>query len=240
MKHYVVLLFFLTNVSYLTGTILLIDFGCSAARYIQQHIEEACVECVVRDYTVTDAEIAAINPQGVLLSGSPFSVYNPGSPLIPQMVFDLNIPIFGICYGEQLLAHQLGGRVENMGYRERGPIELMVIDTCLLTQGIWDTGDVVLVWMSHEDRVIDLPPGFRTIASTESSTYAVIADDSRLYYGVQFHPEVPKNSWPQLITQFVLNIVGEQADPSLMHDRTQFDAATFFRTPLCDCCSAKE
>jgi GMP synthase (glutamine-hydrolysing) len=94
--------------------------------------------------------------------------------------------------------------------------------------------------MSHEDRVIDLPPGFRTIAYTESSPYAVIADESRFYYGVQFHPEVPKNSWPQLIKQFVLNIAGEKPNPTLAHERTQLDEGAFFRTIFCACCLAKE
>ncbi len=180
------------------------------------------------DHTISDAEIKALNPTGVLLSGSPFSAYNPGSPQIPSTIFDLKIPIFGICYGEQLLAHQLGGCVEHMGYRERGPIELVVIDSCLLTKDIWRIGDVVTVWMTHEDRVIDMPPGFRTIGYTESSPYAVIADDVRKYYGVQFHPEVPKNSWPELIEQFVLSVVGEKPDPTIaepvaVHERVLED-----------------
>lgn len=211
---FVSLIFFL-GANSLIGTILILDFGCPATAYIKYHVENVHVACIVRDHTITDAELRALNPTGVLLSGSPFSVYNAGSPQVPSLIFDLHIPIFGICYGEQLLAHQLGGRVENMGYRERGPAELVVVDTCLLTKNIWYKDDMVTVWMTHEDRVVDIPPGFRTVGYTESSPYAVIADDIRKYYGVQFHPEVPKNSWPELIEQFVLSVVGEKPDLSL-------------------------
>ncbi|MGE0009558.1 MAG: glutamine-hydrolyzing GMP synthase [Candidatus Babeliales bacterium] len=231
-RYYLVLFFFLSSAQ---STILLLDFGCSATHYIRQHIERAHVRCVVRDYHITDAEILAINPQGVVLSGSPFSVYNTESPHVPQIVFDLQIPIFGICYGEQLLAHQLGGRVEHMGFRERGPIEVTVIDTCMLTQGIWHIGDVVTVWMSHEDRVIEVPPGFKTIAYTESSPYAVIAHENRQYYGVQFHPEVPKNGWPQLIEQFVLSIALEEPDYDLVPLRDHDLGA--LRNLMCSCCA---
>lgn len=231
-------LLFLCGSHWMHATILVIDFGCTATPYIKQHVESAHVQCIVRDYTITNAEISAINPSGVLLSGSPFSVYNPGSPQIPQLIFDLQIPIFGICYGEQLLGHQLGGRVEHMGYQERGPIELTVIDTCLLTQDIWQKGDVVLVWMSHQDRVVDLPTGFTTIAYTASSPYAIIADEERRYYGVQFHPEVPKNSWPQLIHQFVLSIVGEEPDYEFA-STPQKQEEEILRM-VCSCCLVRE
>jgi GMP synthase (glutamine-hydrolysing) len=218
------------------GTILIIDYGSPITHYIQYFIQRVHVDCVVRSYTISEDEIVALHPEGVLLSGGPQAVYKPNSPRVPSIVFDLEIPILGFCYGQQLLAIEFGGSVKHMEHSERLATELTVIDTCLLIEGIWQKGDVIDVWMGHEDHIRDMPKGFKTIASTQKSPHAFIADDTRKYYGLQFHPESPKLSWPVIIERFVLHIVGAQQDPTIVVEPLKVNEQAALRKWLSGCC----
>lgn len=230
---YLSLLFFFTRAECI---ILVIDYGSPIAPYIQYCLQEAHVPSVLRACTITDQEIRAIDPCGIILSGGPFSVYQPDSPQAPQSVYELGVPLLGICYGQQLLCHQLGGTVQRMDVPERGPTELIVSGGCLLTQDLFNLGQSVTVWMGHEDLLVVLPDGFRGIAHTAGSPFAIIADDTRLWYGVQFHPEAPKNGWPALIRSFALNIVGEQVDATIKAERIAVDEGELFRSLYYGCC----
>lgn len=171
--------------------VLILDFGSQVTQLIARRVRESGVYCEIWPFNQAgDDRIRAFDPRGIILSGSPASVTEDASPRAPQLVFDLGVPVLGICYGQQTMCEQLGGAVEAGHHREFGRAWLDVKENCTLFDGAWATGSREQVWMSHGDRVTRLPDGFRIVATSENAPYAAIADDARRYYGVQFHPEV--------------------------------------------------
>jgi GMP synthase (glutamine-hydrolysing) len=174
----------------MTQTVLIIDFGSQVTQLIARRLREQGVYCEIVPFQSADAFLAKNKPTAIILSGGPASVTETDSPRAPQKVFEMGLPVLGICYGEQLLCEQLGGKVEAGHHREFGRAILEVSQEDPLFDGFWDKGAKDEVWMSHGDRVTKLPDGFRVIAVSDNAPYAAIADDKRRFYGVQFHPEV--------------------------------------------------
>jgi GMP synthase (glutamine-hydrolysing) len=175
--------------------ILILDFGAQYSQLIARRVREAKVYCELHPWDVSDAFVRDFAPRGVILSGGPASVYEDATPKAPGSVFSLGVPVLGICYGMQAMAEQLGGQVENSKVREFGYAEVRARGHSKLLEGIQDrvNGEkhgLLDVWMSHGDKVTALPAGFKVIASNESTPIAGMADESRGFYGVQFHPEV--------------------------------------------------
>ncbi len=172
--------------------ILILDFGSQVTQLIARRLRESGVYCEIWPFNAApDARIKAYNPKGVILSGGPSSVTAEDSPRAPDIVFELGVPVFGICYGQQVMVQQLGGRVEGeSGSGEFGRAYVDIVDESKVLDGIWNTGAHEQVWMSHGDHVAELPDGFRVVGKSEGAPFAFIADTDRRFYGVQFHPEV--------------------------------------------------
>jgi GMP synthase (glutamine-hydrolysing) len=171
--------------------ILILDFGSQVTQLIARRVRESGIYCEIWPFNAApEARIRDFAPKGIIFSGGPASVTEGESPRAPDCVFAMGLPILGICYGQQTLAHQLGGKVEGGHAREFGRAFIDVTGDCALTQGLWAKGAREQVWMSHGDRITELPPGFRVVASSEGAPFALIADDARRYYGTMFHPEV--------------------------------------------------
>lgn len=191
--------------------ILIIDFGSQVTQLIARRVREAGVYCEIQPFQSVDAEsIRAFNPKGVILSGGPASVTEQFTPRAPDDLFAMNLPVFGICYGEQTMVAQLGGEVEPAStHREFGRAMVEIKDACPLFEGVWAPGESHQVWMSHGDRINALPEGFRVVATSPASPLAAIANDDRRFYGVQFHPEVmhTPDGW-KLLRNFVRTICG--------------------------------
>ncbi|MGG5819824.1 glutamine-hydrolyzing GMP synthase [Falsiroseomonas sp. HW251] len=171
--------------------ILILDFGSQVTQLIARRLRETGVYCEIWPYNAAPEDrIRAFAPKGIILSGGPASVTEGESPRAPDYAFASGLPILGICYGQQTLAQQLGGTVEGGHAREFGRAFIDVTGDCAITQGVWARGAREQVWMSHGDRITELPPGFRVVASSEGAPFALIADDARHYYGTMFHPEV--------------------------------------------------
>ena len=194
--------------------ILILDFGSQYSQLIARRVREIGVYCELHPFDMDDAAIRAFAPRGIILAGGPESVHQADSPRAPQAVFDLGVPVFGICYGMQTMAEQLGGKVEGSELREFGYARVDVVGKARLLDGIEDHVDTdgVLgldVWMSHGDKVTRLPEGFHILASTPSCPIAAMADDSRGYYGVQFHPELTHTlQGGRILSRFILDICG--------------------------------
>jgi len=169
--------------------ILILDFGSQYTQLIARRVRELGVYCEIHRADLPPAQLRAFAPRGVILSGGPMSVEQAGAPTCAPEVFDLGVPVLGICYGLQLMSKLLGGRVEKASHREYGPAEIQVV-TARGPLAPFRAGEALKVWMSHGDRVEALPPGFEAVATTPSSPYAAIAHTTRPLYGVQFHPEV--------------------------------------------------
>ncbi|MGC1302804.1 MAG: glutamine-hydrolyzing GMP synthase [Caulobacteraceae bacterium] len=193
--------------------VLIVDFGSQVTQLIARRVREDGVYCEVHPcQKVDDAFLDAFNPQAVILSGGPESVTVLESPRAPQSLFDRGVPVLGVCYGEQTMAAQLGGAVEG-GTPEYGRAEIEIVRDSPLFEGLGGIGHREPVWMSHGDSVRALPLGFEPIAISEGAPFAVIADEGRRLYGVQFHPEVvhtPRGSL--LLRNFVRNIAGLSGD----------------------------
>jgi len=198
--------------------ILILDFGSQVTQLIARRVRESGVFSEVHPYDVSDDVIRASVAAGIILSGGPASVTEGDTPRAPQAVFDLGVPVLGICYGMQTMAAQLGGTVENGKVREFGYAEVRARGHTALLKDINDfvtpEGHGMLkVWMSHGDKVIDMPPGFKLMASTESCPIAGMADESRRLYAVQFHPEVTHTvQGAAILGRFVHEICGCQSD----------------------------
>lgn len=190
--------------------ILIIDFGSQVTQLIARRIRELHVYCEVHPYTVSSKFIEDFKPRGIILSGGPNSVYETDTPTAPEIVFRLGIPVFGICYGMQTMATQLGGTVEASGKREFGYAQIYKTQTKLfenIVDGMTDNEPYMQVWMSHGDKVIQLPTGFSVAASNESCAIAAMADITRNFYAVQFHPEVTHTAQgSKLLKNFVFEI----------------------------------
>jgi len=193
--------------------ILILDFGSQYTQLIARRVREQKVYCEIHPYNIGIEKIRRFNPKGIILSGGPSSVYDKDAPLISREVFNLGIPILGICYGMQLTAHLLGGKVEKSAHREYGNAELVIDDDKDLFRGIGSKPRApnsqlqTLVWMSHGDRIKKMPKGFISIAHSKNSPICAMSDVKRKIFGVQFHPEVvhtPKGS--QIIKNFLFKI----------------------------------
>ena len=170
--------------------VLILDFGSQVTQLIARRVRESGVYCEIWPYTATIERIRAYAPRGIILSGGPSSVPEAGSPRAPDALFAQGVPVLGICYGQQVMCQQLGGEVLASDHREFGRAHVDIIEDCALLRGTWQPGHREQVWMSHGDRVTRLPQGFRAVAISEGAPFAIIADEARRLYGVQFHPEV--------------------------------------------------
>ena len=194
--------------------ILILDFGSQVTQLIARRVREQQVYCELHPFDVSEDFIRLFDPQGIILSGGPNSVYEAEEWRAPQVVFELGVPVLGICYGMQTMAQQLGGVVESSGKREFGYAEIRARGHAKLFSGIQDrTNDaghgLLDVWMSHGDKVTQLPAGFRVIASNEACPIAAMADESRKFYAVQFHPEVTHTlKGKEIFAHFVHQICG--------------------------------
>jgi GMP synthase (glutamine-hydrolysing) len=197
--------------------ILILDFGAQYTQLIARRVRELGVYCEIHPWDMDEARLRAFAPRGVILSGGPATVTEARAPRAPQLVFELGVPVLGICYGMQTMAQQLGGRVTPGSEREFGYAEVTVGGISRLLDDLADrrnaAGRAVLdVWMSHGDRVDALPPGFVVTASTASIPFAAMSDERRRFYGVQFHPEVTHTpQGTRLLERFVREICGADA-----------------------------
>lgn len=207
----------------MSDRILIIDFGSQVTQLIARRVREAGVYCEIHPFNkVTADSIKAYGPKGIILSGGPASVIDIGTPKAPEAIFTMGLPILGICYGQQTMVAQLGGKVEGSDHREFGRAFIDVKESCALFDGLWPVGERAQVWMSHGDRVVGLPQGFKVYALSEGAPFAAIADESRKFYAVQFHPEVVHTTGgAQLYKNFVLNICGCRGDWTMAAFRAQ-------------------
>ena len=198
--------------------ILILDFGSQYTQLIARRVRETNVYCELHPYDVDADFISEFNPAGIILSGGPNSVTEGDTPRAPQIVFELGVPVLGICYGMQTMAAQLGGEVENGLVREFGYAEIRAQGHSALLRGIQDRTNeqghgLIDVWMSHGDKVTALPPGFSVIASNSSTPIAGMADEARHFYALQFHPEVTHTYQGKIIlNRFVHDICGCEQD----------------------------
>lgn len=194
--------------------ILILDFGSQYTQLIARRVREAGVYCELRNPDISESEIRDFAPKGIILSGGPDSTIGESAPAAPRCVFEMNVPVLGICYGMQTMATQLGGQVESSSHREFGYAKIRAHGHSAFLKDIEDhttpEGFGMLdVWMSHGDRVSQLPDGFKIIASTDSAPIAGMADEARQFYGVQFHPEVTHTTQGQrMISRFITEICG--------------------------------
>jgi len=193
--------------------ILIVDFGSQVTQLIARRVREEGVYSEIVPYQKAQDAFAEMRPKGVILSGGPASVHAAGAPLPPPELYDTGVPVLGICYGEQAMAQQLGGKVEGGHHREFGRAEIEVIEDSPLFADVWKRGEKYPVWMSHGDRVTKPPPGFRVLATSPNAPIAAIGDEARKFYATQFHLEVVHT--PQgaaLIRNFVRRIAGASGD----------------------------
>jgi GMP synthase (glutamine-hydrolysing) len=197
--------------------ILILDFGSQYTQLIARRIREIGVYCEIYSCECADEEVKNFSPNGIVLSGGPETVTSTDTPRAPEIVFNLGIPILGICYGMQTMTEQLGGKVESSHHREFGYAQIRARGHSKLLNGIEDhlspEGYGLLdVWMSHGDRVVDLPEGFKMIASSDGAPIAGIANEDKGYYALQFHPEVTHTKQgTRILSRFVLEICGCEA-----------------------------
>ncbi len=193
--------------------VLILDFGSQVTQLIARRVREAGVYCEIVPFNKGADALARMKPAAVILSGGPASVIAGAAPSAPKEAFAQGVPVLGICYGQQTMVAELGGRVENAEHREFGRAFVEVAEPCALFEGVWPVGAREQVWMSHGDRVIALPPGFRAVARTPDAPYAAIADDARRFYGLQFHPEVVHTpDGAKLIANFLHRVAGLPGD----------------------------
>jgi GMP synthase (glutamine-hydrolysing) len=189
--------------------ILIIDFGSQLTQLIARRVREAGVYSEIVPYSLADKALDRDGLKGIILSGGPASVHQKQSPAAPPRVFAIGLPVLGICYGEQTMCAQLGGKVEPSDLREFGRAYVEVTGNCALFDTLWNLGERHQVWMSHGDRVVALPEGFRTVAVSDGAPFAAIADDKRQFYGTQFHLEVVHTpDGARLLKNFVIEICG--------------------------------
>ncbi|MGK6356042.1 glutamine-hydrolyzing GMP synthase [Sphingomonas sp. DT-207] len=204
-----------------TDSILIVDFGSQVTQLIARRVREAGVYSEIAPFTSAAEAFERMKPKGIILSGSPASVLDEGSPRVPQEIFDSGLPVLGICYGQQVMMHQLGGTVTLGDSGEFGRAFIEIGDSCELFDGMWAEGETHQVWMSHGDKVADLAPGFRAVAASPGAPFAVIADDKRRYYAMQFHPEVVHTpDGARLLANFVRHVCGLKGDWTMAEFRS--------------------
>ena len=200
----------------MAAPVLVIDFGSQVTQLIARRVREGGVYCEIVPFNKADLALKESPPKAIILSGGPASVTEPGTPRAPQAVFELGVPVLGICYGQQTMVAQLGGKVEADGTREFGRADIEVVGQSPLFEGVWALGASDHVWMSHGDKVTVLPTGFHPIAVSHGAPFAAVADEQRKLYGVQFHPEVvhtPRGT--ALLNNFVQGVANIAADWSM-------------------------
>ena len=207
-------------------TVLIIDFGSQVTQLIARRVREAGVYSEIVPFQSAEEGFRRLKPRAVILSGGPASTTEMGSPSAPELVFDSGLPVLGICYGQQTMCAQLGGRVEGGHHREFGRAFVEITKPSALFEGVWNPGESHQVWMSHGDRVTELPQGFEVIAASPNAPYAATADEARRYYAVQFHPEVVHTpDGAKLISNFVHKIAGLKGDWTMAAYKEQAIAA---------------
>jgi GMP synthase (glutamine-hydrolysing) len=191
-------------------TIFILDFGSQFTQLIARRVRENRVYCEVHPFDLPVDEIRRRRPLGVILSGGPQSVYEPGAAHADPLLFEIGAPVLGICYGMQVIAHLLGGGVQGSDHREYGRAEISISEPGLLFEGLASTETV---WMSHGDRVSDLPPGFRPLAGTRNAPVVAFENPERKIYGIQFHPEVAHTvSGSEMLRNFLYGVCGARGD----------------------------
>jgi GMP synthase (glutamine-hydrolysing) len=194
-------------------SILIVDFGSQVTQLIARRVREAGVYCEIAPFNAADEAFERLKPRGIILSGGPSSVMWEDSPRAPQHFFDLGLPILAICYGQQTMAQQLGGLVAASDNREFGRAFIDVVAQSALFDGLWSVGDKHQVWMSHGDRVEQLPDGFSIVARSEGAPYAIATDEDRRFYSMMFHPEVVHTpDGGKLLANFARHICGCSGD----------------------------
>ncbi|MEW6613024.1 MAG: glutamine-hydrolyzing GMP synthase [Pseudomonadota bacterium] len=193
--------------------ILILDFGSQYTQLIARRVREAHVYCEIHPCTVDLDFVRDFDPKGIILSGSPFSVQQEGAPMVDKALFELGVPVLGICYGMQLMTHLLGGQVAKATHREYGRAHIRIEKGEGIFAPFGGSGQPQEVWMSHGDRIEAMPPGFERLAYTDNSPYAAIHDPQRRLYGIQFHTEVvhtPRGA--EILTAFVRGVCGCEGD----------------------------
>ena len=194
-------------------TILIVDFGSQVTQLIARRVRESGVYCEIAPFNSAAEAFERLNPRGIILSGGPSSVTWADSPRAPQHLFDAGLPILAICYGQQTMAHQLGGLVATSDNKEFGRAFIEVVAPSALFDGLWSVGDSHQVWMSHGDRVERLPDGFSIVARSEGAPYAIATDEARRFYSMMFHPEVVHTpDGGKLLANFARHICGCSGD----------------------------
>ncbi|AXK80581.1 glutamine-hydrolyzing GMP synthase [Pseudolabrys taiwanensis] len=193
--------------------VLIVDFGSQVTQLIARRVREEKVYCEIVPFQKAEAAFKEMKPKAVILSGGPASVHEVNAPLAPKAIYDAGVPVLGICYGEQAMAQQLGGKVEGGHHREFGRAEVEVTSDSPLLDGVWEKGQKYPVWMSHGDRVTELPPGFKVLGTSPNAPIAMIGDDKRKFYATQFHLEVVHTPHgASLLRNFVRKIAGLSGD----------------------------
>jgi GMP synthase (glutamine-hydrolysing) len=193
--------------------ILIVDFGSQVTQLIARRVREEGVYSEIVPFQRAEAAFREMKPKGVILSGGPASVLDKDAPLAPPSIYDAGVPVLGICYGEQAMAQQLGGKVEGGHHREFGRAEVQVTKPAALFEGVWDVGERYPVWMSHGDRVTVLPKGFEVLGVSPNAPIAIIGDEKRKFYATQFHLEVVHTPHgAALLRNFVRKIAGAKGD----------------------------
>ncbi|MCF6216483.1 MAG: glutamine-hydrolyzing GMP synthase [Emcibacter sp.] len=197
----------------MTDKILIIDFGSQVTQLIARRVRESGVYSEIVPFNKAAEIIEDFKPAGIILSGGPSSVTGIESPRAPEDIFNMGVPILGICYGEQVMCEQLGGKVGTSEEKEFGRAFIDIQEDCSLFEGVWPKGTSHQVWMSHGDKVIELPEGFVVTATSGNAPYAAIANEARKFYAVQFHPEVVHTpDGAKIIANFVHKVVGLKGD----------------------------
>ncbi len=206
----------------MTDRILILDFGSQVTQLIARRVRESGVYCEIHPSTISEDNVRDFAPRAIILSGGPASVTEGTSPRAPGIIFQLGVPVLGICYGMQTMCDELGGRVALSEHQEFGRAFVDILDDCLLFDGLWPKGGREQVWMSHGDRVDALPAGFRAVAASEAAPYAAIADDSRRFYGFLFHPEVAHTpQGAELLRNFTHRVAACRADWTMARFRAE-------------------
>jgi GMP synthase (glutamine-hydrolysing) len=206
----------------MTDRVLILDFGSQVTQLIARRVRESGVYCEIQPFNISTERLEAFAPKAIILSGGPASVADIGTPRAPQRVFEMGVPVLGICYGQMTMAAQLGGHVAGSDHREFGRALVEVREDCRLFDGVWEKGQRYQVWMSHGDRITELPPNFRVAGVSEGAPFAVIADDRRNFYGLMFHPEVVHTSeGAALLRNFTHRVAGCRGDWTMAAFRAQ-------------------
>lgn len=206
----------------MSDRILILDFGSQVTQLIARRVREKGVYCEIFPFNCGLDRIKAFHPKGLILSGGPASVLSETAPTPPAEIWEMGLPILGICYGQQIMCDQLGGKVTGSETQEFGRSDLTISRDMPLFEGIWQKDESDIVWMSHGDHVESLPAGFEVCATSQGAPFAAIVDEARQFYGVQFHPEVvhtPRGG--ELLGNFVHKVCGCAGDWTMAHFRQQ-------------------